>query len=382
MHLPPRRIPFRRASLAVATAGLLVGTAGVASASPPDSTPPPTTAAATTAAPTTVAPSTTAAATTAAPTTAAPTTAAPTTAAPTTTAPAPVLYPLTGTPVPDPTTYTPRPALVVKIDNGVHSHPQSGINQADIVFEEIVEGRVTRFAAVFNSMDSDPVGNIRSGRTQDVDLFGGLNTPIFAYSGGNAGVNAALAGAGFVLLTQGDGMFRVDGRGGAPYNLFANTTDLYQRGIAGGAGDAVPMFAYAGAGDVAPTGTPATAIDLGIGSVSVHWDYDAEQGLYLRSQGGSPHETNTGQVSTNTLVVLLVPYQASAADSRSPEATTIGTGSMVVYMNGQKIEGSWERASRTDPFTFTDSNGAPLLIHPGRTFVELADAGSYSLSES
>jgi hypothetical protein len=145
-------------------------------------------------------PATTASTTTTRPTTtAAPsTTARPTTTvAPTTTQP-PVLYPLTGVPVEDPAAYTPRPALIVKIDNGVNSHPQTGLNQADLVYEEIVEG-VTRFAAAFNSADSDPVGNIRSGRTQDVNLFASFNDPIFAYSGANATVNAAPAATGWTL---------------------------------------------------------------------------------------------------------------------------------------------------------------------------------------
>lgn len=84
-----------------------------------------------------------------------------------------------------------RPALVVKVDN-VDAAPQSGLNQADVVFEEIVEGRATRFAAVFNSAEANPVGPIRSGRTQDVDLLMSLNDPALAYSGANDGVNAAL----------------------------------------------------------------------------------------------------------------------------------------------------------------------------------------------
>ncbi len=55
---------------------------------------------------------------------------------------------------------------------------------------------------------------------------------------------------------------------------------------------------------------------------------------------------------------------------------------MFVFSDGQKIEGTWNRESRTDPFTLTDSNGAPILLNPGRTFVELADANSYSLADS
>ena len=72
-----------------------------------------------------------------------------------------------------------RPALVVKIDNVECAHrTQQGLNNADIVFEEIVEGRLTRFAAVFHSQESNPVGPIRSGRSQDVDLLGAFQRPL------------------------------------------------------------------------------------------------------------------------------------------------------------------------------------------------------------
>ena len=114
----------------------------------------------------------------------------------------------------------PRPALVVKVDN-VDAEPQSGLNQADLVFEEIVEGQATRFAAVFNSMEANPVGPIRSARTQDVDLLQSLNDPALAYSGANEGVNAALQAAGFELLSEGDsGFFRRDDRP-APHKFWA-----------------------------------------------------------------------------------------------------------------------------------------------------------------
>ena len=80
-----------------------------------------------------------------------------------------------------------RPALVVKIDNHPDARPQAGLNQADIVLEENVEG-ITRFAAVFQTTDADPVGPIRSARTTDIDSARPLDQPLFAWSGGNANV--------------------------------------------------------------------------------------------------------------------------------------------------------------------------------------------------
>ena len=101
-----------------------------------------------------------------------------------------VRNPLTGAPAADESILN-RPALVVKIDNHPRARPQWGLNQADIVFEENVE-QLTRFAAVFHSQGSDPVGPIRSGRQQDIDLLGSLNHPLFAWSGGNQQVTSAI----------------------------------------------------------------------------------------------------------------------------------------------------------------------------------------------
>ena len=125
-----------------------------------------------------------------------------------------------------------------------------GLNQADIVFEEIVEGPATRFAAVFNSMESNPVGPIRSARTQDVDLLLSLNDPAIAYSGANAECQRRLEAAGFELLSEGTpGFFRSDDRP-APHNLYANLSELFPQLVS--SGDAVPIFEYVAPGRRSP----------------------------------------------------------------------------------------------------------------------------------
>ncbi len=262
----------------------------------------------------------------------------------------------------------PRPALVVKVDN-VDAAPQSGLNQADIVFEEIVEGRATRFAAVFNSMEANPVGPIRSARTQDVNLLLSLNDPALAYSGANEGVNAALQAAGFELLSEGSpGFFRDDSRP-APHNLYANMSELWPQLVS--SGNAVPTFQYVAPGtEVA--GAPVTFAAMTVGDYDVRWDWDGGHGVFLRSQLGAPHQLTDGQVSANTVIVLVVDYAASPAGG-GPEAQTLGTGVAVVYSDGHKIEGTWTRANATDPFDL-EANGQPILIAPGRTWVELVDA--------
>jgi hypothetical protein len=261
----------------------------------------------------------------------------------------------------------PRPALVVKVDN-VDAEPQSGLNQADIVFEEIVEGQATRFAAVFNSSEANPVGPIRSARTQDVNLLLSLNDPAIAYSGANEAVNAALQNAGFELFGEGTpGFFRRDDLP-APHNLYANIAALWPQIVS--SGDAVPAFEYVEPGQEV-AGTPVTFVEMLVGSYNVRWDWDATQGLFLRSQLGSEHELTDGRASADNVVMLVLEYGTSPAGG-GPEANTLGSGAAVVYSDGQKIEGTWSRDNPTDPFTL-EAGGEPILLAPGRTWVELVD---------
>src|SRR4051795_9013931 len=113
---------------------------------------------------------------------------------PTTTTTAPptaTLAPLTGLPLEDASKAT-RVALIVKLDNANEARPQAGLIEADVVFEEQVEGGITRLAAVFQSNDASPVGPIRSVRTTDINIFSALNKPMLGYSGGNKIFVAAL----------------------------------------------------------------------------------------------------------------------------------------------------------------------------------------------
>ncbi|MGA1077001.1 MAG: DUF3048 domain-containing protein, partial [Ilumatobacteraceae bacterium] len=137
--------------------------------------------------------------------------------------------PLLGTIVDSADAYPDRPALAVKIPNNSKALPQTGLNEADIVYEEIVNDRITRFAAVFHSQGSEPVGPIRSGRAQDIDLLSNLNGPLYAWSGGNDGVTRLVRASTFVDLDgrYTSGYYRRDGRGGAPHNLFSSTEALW-----------------------------------------------------------------------------------------------------------------------------------------------------------
>lgn len=300
-----------------------------------------------------------------------------TTIPPTTTTEPPPVEPLTGRPLQDEALLD-RAALVVKISNDRRARPQTGLLEADVVFEAWGAGP-TRFAAVFHSTDADFVGPIRSCREQDVNLVGGFNRAVFACSGGNKGNLALLRNSDMLLITEGQGPgWQLDPNRGRPHKTRANTAEL--RSNAGPDRSApVRQFRYRAAGDAPTQGTPAQGFDLQIQSVFVQWRYDAESKQYLRAQDGGPHVMDNGDVvSTHNVIVLWLDYEPSSTDGRSPDGRSVGGGSAVVFTGGRMIEGRWARKERTNRFTIVTVDGDPVELTPGRTFIELPNSGKGS----
>ena len=284
-----------------------------------------------------------------------------------------VVNSLTGLPNTDPTTLN-RPAMVVKIDNHPSARPQMGINQADIIFEENVE-KLTRLAAVFQSEGSDPVGPIRSGRIQDIDLLGSLNKPLFVWSGGNAQVTAAIKKSDLFDLSytvaNKNGGFRRDNDRSAPHNLVAETTKLWTLSPADSTAPQA-QFSYRSESDAAAaTAKPIAGLKVSMDGVKVQWDWDATIGEFLRIQDKTPViDAADVQLTVPNVVVLEVEY----TNSYSPTSKTLGSGKVYVFTNGTLIEGTWERTDRLKPFLLKDSSGEVIKLTPGQTFVEVARA--------
>jgi hypothetical protein len=283
---------------------------------------------------------------------------------------------LTGLPASD--AVTGRPALAVKIDNSPEGQPHYNLADADLVFEENVEG-VTRFVAVFHTNTPDRIGPTRSGRTSDIDILAGLNRPIFAWSGGNGGVTRAVRGAaqaGWLvnLSNSSGGCFWRSSLRRSPHNLMLDPTCAWASGEF--AGPARPVFTHddpTGDGDE-PDGVRRRRFDVEMEGITATWTYSESLGRYERSQRSAEHVDVDGErVGAENVVVLEVDYRRSPADPRSPEAVTVGYGPVVVHRNGVAIEGAWTRLDRLDPYTLRDADGDEITLAPGTTFVELAD---------
>jgi len=274
-----------------------------------------------------------------------------------------------------------RPALAIKIDNVPAARPQAGINQADIVFVEEVEGGLTRLAAVFHSTGADVVGPVRSMRTGDFDLLGQLNSPLFGNSGGNRITRAALVGSTLNDVgawSKPEGYYRNTNRK-APHNLFTNTFNLWAIGADLETSTPSPIFTFRGPQEpINALARPANGVRIRYPRSTVEYSWNGTG--WDRTQDGSRTVDTTGQrTSPTTVIVQFVNYGVSAADSESPEAVSLGVGTAWVLTDGNIIDAIWRRPELTDQTEYVDADGRPIAILPGRTWIELPRSESATL---
>lgn len=301
-----------------------------------------------------------------------------TTAAPTTTAPPPPppFAPLTGLLV---GATNNRPALSVKIDNSPPALPQWGLDHADLVTDELVEGGLTRLMATFQSDDAALVGPIRSARPVDAALLRELGGGIFAYSGAAAGEIAPVKADSTATLVSaeanGAAFQLIPGRR-APYSTSSTTAALYAAGTQAGAAAVPPrpLFTYNANLPAAPPAVHAT-LPMSPQS-SAAWDWDPASKTYLRSQNGAPDVLADGtRVSTVNVVVLSVAIGPTGifdtAGNEDPLVIATGSGPCWILRDGKVIAGTWQRPSITDTVHLVDPTGATIPLEPGKTWMEL-----------
>jgi hypothetical protein len=314
----------------------------------------------------------------------APTTTAPTTTNTTVPAPPPT-YPLTGLPAPS-VAATRHPALVVKIDNVAQALPQSGIGNADVVYEEMVESGLTRLAAVFQSQQAGPLGPVRSGRTTDIGIVDDLNRPLFAFSGANAIFLTEIRAAPIVDVDaeRDPGAYYRAGPHVIPHNLYTSTAALYA--LDPHATNAPPaLFTYrAGGAPVTAAGAhPAATVSLTWPLASASWRWQPGPGQWARVQDGNADVDAAGhQVEAANVVVQAVTYVTDGVATGEglpptpiPKGVLVGTGRAWIFTGGEEVEGTWSRPASGTVTAYTDAAGHPVALAPGRTWVELIPAG-------
>jgi hypothetical protein len=265
-----------------------------------------------------------------------------------TTAP-PAVAELTGEDLFNPDIAT-RPVVMVKVGDDPKARPQAGIDKADVVYEERVEGNTVRFLAVFQSHDATSVGPVRSVRSTDPSVvapYGG----VFVFSGGIPPFESLITKVPGLSVVGEDAMpnaFHLRSDRQRPYKTYGNTAEF--RALAPrGAGPPRPPFEFLGKNEplAAVGGQPASqaTVSFGVGTVA-RWDWDASSAAWKRSINGTPQKVDGGgQFAFTNVILEMVPYRGTpyVDTARSPvdEAVTIGSGTATLLTRGQQIALTW-----------------------------------------
>jgi hypothetical protein len=283
-----------------------------------------------------------------------------------------------------------RPAVAVKIENAAASRPHTGLHRADIVWEQVVEGGISRFVAVYHSDLPTAVGPIRSVRPMDPATVAPLGG-ILAASGGQGPFLRAVEGTGTQLLTNDDGDpgFWRSGARSAPHNVYGDVRTFTRQANERRTEPPPAQFEYAErrAEGTARQGKRARTADVRLSPAQrTTWTWNAEAEEYRRSDGGRPSMSSGKRVDAHNVLVL--GMEVSNTKYRDPtgvpvpKTPLVGKGKGQLLGGGKAVTVHWEKKRPRAPLTLTRPNGDPVLLEPGNTWVELVPKGDGSWAVS
>jgi hypothetical protein len=288
-----------------------------------------------------------------------------------------IISPLTGVELKD-ESLTKRPVTALMIENSPDARPQSGLTDADVVYEAIAEGGVTRFMAVYQESQPTYIGPVRSARSYYIDYA----LPYQASYGHVGGSPQALQDIKDLGVRDIDQFFnsgaywRIAERF-APHNMYTGFDKIDQLNQAKGfTSSSFKGFARK---EQVPQTPTAKTIDLSISGplYSPRFDYDASTNSYLRSQAGQPHtDAKSGATISPKVVIALVVPNGSDNDGYHSTYATTGSGAVYVFQDGIVSEGTWTKTDRKSPLELKDKNGLTMKLNAGQTWVSLVGASS------
>ena len=272
-----------------------------------------------------------------------------------------------------------QPVTAVMIENSTDARPQSGLDQAGVVFEAEAEGGITRFMALYQDTQPNYIGPVRSARPYYIQWLLGFDAS-YAHVGGSPDALQDITSWNVKNLDEfsnASGYERISSRV-APHNVYTSISQLNQ--LETSKGYTSSKFTGFPRKPEAPSKTPnVTSIDMTFSGFyyNTHYDYDASTNSYKRSEAGAAHmELNKDgskvQISPKVVVAMVMSLTNGALDSSGAYYSnyqTIGSGKAYVFQDGTETTGTWTKTSNTSQITFTDASGKAIPFNPGQTWI-------------
>jgi len=273
--------------------------------------------------------------------------------------------------------------VAVMIENLVDVRPQHALSQAQVVYETVVEGNITRFMALYAGNQADEIHPVRSARPYYLQWVSEYDA-LYAHCGGSQEALDAVRDFGLEDLDQiGVGApYFWRGEGEAPHNLFTSTKTL-NLALRDRKLDTVkPKYdSWKFKDEIRKENRPTTPQEIKInfaGDYSVEYKYDPETNTYLRFNPiGIEHKdaVNDSQIAPKNVVIQYVPKEEVMDDYGRLQLVVTGEGKVQVFRDGEMVEGTWKKATRTDRTKFYDSTGSEIKLDRGQTWITVVPDG-------
>ena len=271
--------------------------------------------------------------------------------------------------------------LAVKIDDTNAAHPQIGLEDADVVYIEQVEGGVTRLAAIFSSVIPERIGPIRSARISDIDILAQYGRVAFAYSGAQKKLLPVIDAANLQNLgaqAQPPSIYTTDPNRVPPFAMVLRADLLMAKVVEKNYQITTANNVGWSFGDAPQGGKPTE-------SVIMHWPaarysaaWSESQSRWLLSHNSESDVSESGIVlGPTTLVIQMVSITDSEYRDKvggiTPFSQTVGNGRGFILRDGKTFNALWSRASEGVGTTWTSSDGKEIKFAPGQIWVALTD---------
>lgn len=265
-----------------------------------------------------------------------------------------------------------KPVTAIMIENSPDARPHSGLKQAEVVYEAIAEGGITRFLTLFQQHKPQLIGPVRSLRMYYVDWLAPYQASVAHVGGSYASLQEVRNGKyrDIDQFFNGSSYWRANDRR-PPHNVYTSFEKL--DALNAGKGYKSSQFTSFTRTDGKASDKPnAVSIDINFSSswYNTHYDYDKASNTYLRSIGGqASNDREEGRLAPSVVIALHVNETTVMEDGWRQSIVTNGTGTATVFQNGTAAECTWRKNDRFSPLELIDAAGKPVALNRGQTWI-------------
>ncbi len=272
-----------------------------------------------------------------------------------------------------------RHPIAVVIENHPSSRPQSGLDKADIVYEALAEGGITRFLAFYGCKDATEIGPVRSARAYFLNWLSPYNA-LYSHCGGSPEALRLIRQYGILDLNQfwyGKYYWR-DRTRLSPHNLYSSSFKLWELAEIKGWNEQVSFKSYSFKDDLEMENRPKNF------EVTIYYNkrfvtkykYNAEKNIYLRFQTGVPHKDRITKEQLWAKNVAVIWVSTWKKDASRLGMKTEGSGKAQIFIDGKVISGTWKKESRKSTLRFFDSKGKEVQFNRGPIWIQVVPIGT------